>query len=70
MLLSQEEFDAELAFTTFKVQALMRLRKFSAAGDELAQLGDLPEQQLAGGQASLLIVGAVHVWLLLQSPIT
>lgn len=46
----QQRQHAELAFTTYKVLALMRLRRYSLAGDELAQLGDLPAQQLTTGR--------------------
>ena len=39
----------ELAFTGYKALALMRLRRYTLASDELAQLRDLPGQQLPAG---------------------
>jgi tetratricopeptide (TPR) repeat protein len=48
-LQQQQQQEAELTFATFKVHALMRLRRFEAAAAELAQLGQacwvLPGQQ-------------------------
>jgi tetratricopeptide (TPR) repeat protein len=58
----QQQQDAELAFTTFKVHALMRLRRFAAAGNELAQLPQdcwsLPgqQQQQTAGEVACLCV--------------
>jgi len=46
--LLQQQLEAELSYSTFKILALMRLRRHSQASLEFQQLGHLPQQQLAG----------------------
>jgi hypothetical protein len=46
--LLQQQLEAELSYSTFKILALMRLRRHPQASLEFMQLGHLPQQQLAG----------------------